>query len=87
MTVLSGTKTFILYLLSGFFYFMQDYLLNLIVCCRKNIYVWKLEDGELLKTLDAHFGRIISLEALTIGNWNSVKFNHLYWFFTGRNLQ
>ncbi|XP_046671615.1 NACHT and WD repeat domain-containing protein 2 [Homalodisca vitripennis] len=39
---------------------------------RKNIYVWNLKDGELLKVLDAHFGRIISLEALTIGNWNSV---------------
>ncbi|XP_066996019.2 NACHT and WD repeat domain-containing protein 2 [Anabrus simplex] len=39
---------------------------------RKNLYVWKLENGDLVKVLDAHFGRIISLEPLTIGNWNSV---------------
>lgn len=25
-----------------------------------------------MKVLDAHFGRIIQLESLTIGNWNSV---------------
>ncbi|KAL2749964.1 NACHT and WD repeat domain-containing protein 2 [Vespula maculifrons] len=39
---------------------------------RKNLYVWSLETCELLKVLDAHFARIIQLEALTIGNWNSV---------------
>lgn len=39
---------------------------------RKNLYVWCLETKQLLKILDAHFGRIIQLEALTIGNWNSV---------------
>lgn len=39
---------------------------------RKNLYVWCLEARQLLKVLDAHFGRIIQLEALTIGNWNSV---------------
>ncbi|XP_046986255.1 NACHT and WD repeat domain-containing protein 2 [Schistocerca americana] len=39
---------------------------------RKNLYVWNLETCALLKVLDAHFGRIISLEPLTIGNWNSV---------------
>ncbi|XP_014255655.1 NACHT and WD repeat domain-containing protein 2 isoform X2 [Cimex lectularius] len=39
---------------------------------RKNLYVWSMETCELVKILDAHFGRIISLEALTIGNWNSV---------------
>lgn len=39
---------------------------------RKNLYVWSLETKNLVKTLDAHFGRIISLEPLTIGNWNSV---------------
>lgn len=36
------------------------------------MYVWCLETKQLLKILDAHFGRIIQLEALTIGNWNSV---------------
>ncbi|XP_008551438.1 NACHT and WD repeat domain-containing protein 2 [Microplitis demolitor] len=39
---------------------------------RKNLYVWSLKTCELLKTLDAHFARIIQLEALTIGNWNCV---------------
>ncbi|XP_059619516.1 NACHT and WD repeat domain-containing protein 2 [Phlebotomus argentipes] len=39
---------------------------------RKNLYVWCLESKQLMKILDAHFGRIIQLEALTIGNWNSV---------------
>ncbi|CAD7093198.1 unnamed protein product [Hermetia illucens] len=39
---------------------------------RKNLYVWCLKTKQLTKVLDAHFGRIIQLEALTIGNWNSV---------------
>ncbi|XP_076047272.1 NACHT and WD repeat domain-containing protein 2 [Oratosquilla oratoria] len=39
---------------------------------RKNLYVWELKTRELLKVLDAHFGRIIALVALTVGNWNSV---------------
>lgn len=37
---------------------------------RKNLYVWCLQTRQLIKILDAHFGRIIQLEALTIGNWN-----------------
>nr|CAD7425562.1 unnamed protein product [Timema monikensis] len=37
----------------------------------KNLYVWSMANGALVKVLDAHFGRIISLEPLTIGNWNS----------------
>lgn len=32
--------------------------------------MWCLESRQLVKVLDAHFGRIIQLEALTIGNWN-----------------
>lgn len=28
--------------------------------------------SDLIKILDAHFARIIQLEALTVGNWNSV---------------
>ncbi|XP_047484728.1 uncharacterized protein LOC125036301 [Penaeus chinensis] len=39
---------------------------------RKNLYVWELETQELLKVLDAHFGRIMDMVALTVGNWNSV---------------
>ncbi|PSN30262.1 hypothetical protein C0J52_18638 [Blattella germanica] len=32
----------------------------------------RMESGQLMKVLDAHFGRIIQLEPLIIGNWNSV---------------
>ncbi|XP_023701873.1 NACHT and WD repeat domain-containing protein 2 isoform X2 [Cryptotermes secundus] len=39
---------------------------------RKNLYVWRMASGKLMKVLDAHFGRIIALEPLVIGNWNSV---------------
>ncbi|XP_014210635.1 NACHT and WD repeat domain-containing protein 2 [Copidosoma floridanum] len=39
---------------------------------RKNLYVWSLTTSELVKVLDAHFARIIQLEALIVGNWNSV---------------
>ncbi|KAK6631349.1 hypothetical protein RUM44_005875 [Polyplax serrata] len=39
---------------------------------RKNLYVWSLETRKLVNILDAHFARIISLEPLTIGNWNLV---------------
>lgn len=39
---------------------------------RKNLYVWSMESYKLVKILDAHFGRIIQLEPLTIGNWNSI---------------
>lgn len=41
-------------------------------CFRKMLYVWNMETEILIKVLDAHFGRIISLLPLTIGNWNSV---------------
>lgn len=37
---------------------------------RKNLYVWNLDNKLLLKVLDAHFGRIMQLESLTVGNWN-----------------
>lgn len=40
---------------------------------RRNLYIWSFKNGELVKVLDAHFGRIISLEALTVGHWNSVS--------------
>ncbi|XP_044733634.1 NACHT and WD repeat domain-containing protein 2 [Chrysoperla carnea] len=39
---------------------------------RKLLYVWNLETQTLVKILDAHFGRIIQLEPLTIGHWNSI---------------
>lgn len=40
---------------------------------RKNLYVWKMSTGELVKVLDAHFGRILSIVPYTIGPWNSVR--------------
>ncbi|KAI5640011.1 NACHT and WD repeat domain-containing protein 2 [Phthorimaea operculella] len=39
---------------------------------RKNLYVWSLETTKLIKILDAHFGRIVQLEPLTVGAWNNV---------------
>ncbi|KAH1018594.1 hypothetical protein HUJ05_006333 [Dendroctonus ponderosae] len=39
---------------------------------RKNLYVWSIDTKKLVKILDAHFGRIIQLEPLTVGNWNSI---------------
>ncbi|CAK1595571.1 unnamed protein product [Parnassius mnemosyne] len=39
---------------------------------RKNLYVWSLETTQLIKVLDAHFGRIVQLEPLTVGAWNNV---------------
>lgn len=39
---------------------------------RKNLYVWCMESHQLAKVLDAHFGRIIQLEPLTVGNWNNL---------------
>lgn len=39
---------------------------------RKNLYVWGMQTRKLVKILDAHFGRIIQLEPLIIGNWNCV---------------
>ncbi|XP_050546334.1 NACHT and WD repeat domain-containing protein 2 isoform X3 [Daktulosphaira vitifoliae] len=43
----------------------------LIAGVRKMLYIWHMETGDLIKVLDAHFGRIISLLPLTTGNWNS----------------
>lgn len=48
---------------------MHDYV---VAGVRKNLYVWSIQTQQLMKVLDAHFGRIIQLEALTVGNWNSV---------------
>lgn len=48
---------------------MHDYV---VAGVRKNLYVWSIQTQQLMKVLDAHFGRIIQLEALTVGSWNSV---------------
>ena len=39
---------------------------------RKNLYVWNMASGDLVKVLDAHFGRILSIVPYTVGPWNSV---------------
>ena len=45
---------------------------------RKNLYVWKIPNGQLVKILDAHFGRILAIVPYTVGPWNSVYFCFLY---------
>ena len=39
---------------------------------RKELYIWTMSDGVLVKCLDAHFARIIDIQPLTVGSWNSV---------------
>ncbi|KAK5645668.1 hypothetical protein RI129_004132 [Pyrocoelia pectoralis] len=39
---------------------------------RRSLYIWCMKTHKLLKILDAHFGRIIQLEALAIGSWNCI---------------
>ncbi len=44
----------------------------LVAGVRKNLYVWDVKAGNLLKTLDVHFGRIISLVAVSTSDTNKV---------------
>lgn len=37
----------------------------LVAGVRKNLYVWDVKQGNMVKTLDAHFGRIIALSSVT----------------------
>ncbi|XP_065565326.1 NACHT and WD repeat domain-containing protein 2-like isoform X3 [Artemia franciscana] len=39
---------------------------------RKNLYVWDVKTGDLVKCLDAHFGRILEMFPYTLGPWNSI---------------
>ena len=39
---------------------------------RKELYIWSVETAQLVKCLDAHFARIIDIQPLTVGSWNSV---------------
>ena len=39
---------------------------------RKELFIWAIESGQLVKTLDAHFSRIIDVQPLTYGIWNCV---------------
>ncbi|XP_060597437.1 NACHT and WD repeat domain-containing protein 2-like [Ruditapes philippinarum] len=38
-----------------------------VAAVRKNLYVWDVKQGNMVKVLDAHFGRIIALTAVTHG--------------------
>ena len=49
--------------------FCQDFL---ILGIRKELYVWCIETEELVKTLDAHFARIVEIHQLTMPGWNAV---------------
>ena len=44
----------------------------LVAGVRKNLYVWDTANGDLVKTLDAHFGRIIAMSAVSNHNVNKV---------------
>ena len=39
---------------------------------RKELYIWSVSDGLLVKCLDAHFARIIDIQPLIVGTWNCV---------------
>lgn len=39
-----------------------------VAAVRKNLYVWDTKQGNMVKVLDAHFGRIISITAVTVGS-------------------
>ncbi|WAQ94112.1 NWD2-like protein, partial [Mya arenaria] len=38
-----------------------------VAAVRKNVYVWDVKQGNMVKVLDAHFGRIIALTAVSTG--------------------
>ena len=44
----------------------------MILGIRKELYVWCIETEELVKTLDAHFARIVEIHQLTMPGWNAV---------------
>ncbi|KAK2159956.1 hypothetical protein LSH36_143g06049 [Paralvinella palmiformis] len=44
----------------------------LVAGVRKNLYVWDTNNGDLVKTLDAHFGRIIAMSAVSNQSVNKV---------------
>ena len=39
---------------------------------RKEMYIWCMKTGELVKTLEAHIARIVDIQPLVVGNWNCV---------------
>ena len=39
---------------------------------RKDLLIWSVDNGALVKCLDAHFARIIDLRSLTVGSWNCI---------------
>jgi len=40
----------------------------IVAAIRKSIYVWDAQTGRFVKTLDAHFGRILSLVVVEVGD-------------------
>jgi WD40 repeat protein len=36
----------------------------IVAAVRKNLYVWDVKQGNMVKTLDAHFGRIIAMTSV-----------------------
>ena len=39
---------------------------------RKEMYIWCMKTGDLVKTLEAHIARIVDIQPLVVGNWNCV---------------
>uniref|UniRef100_A0A915E369 NWD2 C-terminal beta-propeller domain-containing protein n=1 Tax=Ditylenchus dipsaci TaxID=166011 RepID=A0A915E369_9BILA len=37
---------------------------------RRNLYIWNIHSAQLVRTVDAHFGRILNLQSLNINNHN-----------------
>lgn len=71
--MLSGHKNYAIAGVRYFFILSYTFLTNYQSSVdRKNLYVWCINTRKLVKMLDAHFGRIVQLEPLTIGNWNSI---------------
>ena len=51
---------------------MSKDLKYIVAGVRKTLYVWSAETEQLVKSLDAHFGRIIGMAPLTVGDSNCV---------------
>ncbi|KAI1720797.1 nuclear distribution protein nudF-2 [Ditylenchus destructor] len=37
---------------------------------RRNLYIWNINSSQLVRTVDAHFGRILNVQALNVNNHN-----------------
>ena len=60
-------------LIQNFLLLLQTFCLYFVILgIRKELYVWCIETEELVKTLDAHFARIVEIHQLTMPGWNAV---------------